>query len=103
VGKEEEAGLGSHRLRSLSIIGGFLDGERFDLADGLNCIIGARGTGKITVLEFVRYAMDALAKDRALLLTFYDIQAEHWEHIRTTNTLGSTFATVRQRTRRTTA
>lgn len=54
----------SHRLRSLSIIGGFLDGERFDLADGLNCVIGARGTGKTTVLEFVRYAMDAMPNDR---------------------------------------
>lgn len=50
----------SHRIRSISIIGGFLDGARFDLADGLNCFIGARGTGKTTALEFVRYALDAL-------------------------------------------
>lgn len=35
----------SHRIRSISVIGGFLDGVRFDLADGLNCIIGARETG----------------------------------------------------------
>lgn len=32
-----------HRLQSVSIVGGFLDGQRFDLSDGLNCIIGARG------------------------------------------------------------
>jgi len=51
---------GFHRLQSVSIIGGFLDGQRFDLSDGLNCIIGARGTGKTTVIEFVRYAMDAM-------------------------------------------
>ncbi len=44
----------------MSVVGGFLDGQRYDLSDGLNCIIGARGTGKTTVLEFVRYAMDAL-------------------------------------------
>lgn len=49
-----------HRIKSLAIIGGFLDGLRIDFADGLNCIIGARGTGKSTILEFVRYAMDAL-------------------------------------------
>ncbi|MBN1361142.1 MAG: AAA family ATPase [Sedimentisphaerales bacterium] len=54
-----------HRLQSVSVIGGFLDGQRFDLSDGLNCVIGARGTGKTTVLEFVRYAMDALPADGA--------------------------------------
>jgi len=47
-----------HRLQSLSIIGGFLDGLAIDFADGLNCLIGHRGTGKTTVLEFVRYALD---------------------------------------------
>ncbi|MGE0443560.1 MAG: AAA family ATPase, partial [Gemmatimonadales bacterium] len=60
----EGTGMVSHRLRSLEIIGGFLDGQRFDLADGLNCIIGARGTGKTTVVEFVRYAMDAMPGDK---------------------------------------
>jgi len=47
-----------HRLKSLSVVGGFLDGLEIDLADGLNCLIGHRGTGKTTVLEFVRYALD---------------------------------------------
>jgi len=41
----------SHRPRSLENIGGFLRGETFDLDAGLDCIIGARGTGKNTVLE----------------------------------------------------
>jgi len=50
----------SHRIRSIAVMGGFLDGARFDLADGLNCFIGARGTGKTTALELVRYALDAL-------------------------------------------
>jgi len=49
-----------HRLKSITVVGGFLDGVRLDLADGLNCIIGARGTGKTTALELVRYAIDAL-------------------------------------------
>jgi hypothetical protein len=52
--------LGTQRLRCIHITGGFLDGAVFDLADGLNCLIGARGTGKTTVLELVRYALDAL-------------------------------------------
>lgn len=52
--------LGSQRLRSIHITGGFLDGAAFGLADGLNCLIGARGTGKTSVLELVRYALDAL-------------------------------------------
>lgn len=34
--------------------------------------------------------------------TFYDFPAEHWQHIRTTNAIESTFATVRHRTTRTT-
>jgi len=61
-GRRNEAAalVGTHRLRSVSVIGGFLDGVRFDLAEGLNCIIGARGTGKTTALELVRYAIDAM-------------------------------------------
>ena len=43
-------------------------------------------------------ATERLVKDRESLLTFYDFPAEHWKHIRTTNPIESTFATVRQRT-----
>ncbi len=43
-------------------------------------------------------AVERLLKDRERLLTFYDFPAEHWKHIRTTNPIESTFATVRQRT-----
>ena len=42
-----------------------------------------------------------LVKDREALLTFYDFPAEHWAHIRTTNPIESTFATIRHRTTRT--
>lgn len=45
-------------------------------------------------------AMDCLSKDRDTLLAFYDYPAEHWVHIRTTNPIESTFATVRLRTKR---
>jgi len=43
-------------------------------------------------------AADCLIKDRDALLTFYDFPAEHWKHLRTTNPIESTFATVRHRT-----
>jgi putative transposase len=46
-------------------------------------------------------AVDKLVKDRGALLTFYDYPAEHWKHIRTSNPIESTFATVRHRTKRT--
>ncbi|MCC6321134.1 MAG: IS256 family transposase [Phycisphaerales bacterium] len=39
-------------------------------------------------------AAECLAKDRDALLAFYDFPAEHWLHIRTTNPIESTFATV---------
>jgi len=46
-------------------------------------------------------AAECLTKDRDVLLTFYDFPAEHWRHLRTTNPIESTFATVRLRHRRT--
>lgn len=44
---------------------------------------------------------DCLEKDKEQMLTFYDFPAEHWRHIRSTNVIESTFATVRLRTYRT--
>ena len=46
-------------------------------------------------------AAECLAKDRSELLTFYDFPATHWQSIRTTNPIESTFATVRLRTAKT--
>ena len=46
-------------------------------------------------------AASCLAKDRDVLLSFYDFPAQHWQHIRTTNPIESVFATVRLRTKRT--
>ena len=43
-------------------------------------------------------AAQGLAKDRQALLAFYDFPAEHWKHLRTSNPIESTFATVRHRT-----
>lgn len=46
-------------------------------------------------------ATECLTKDRAKLLTFFDFPAEHWLHLRTSNPIESTFATVRLRTDKT--
>ena len=46
-------------------------------------------------------AVACLENDRDELLTFYDFPAEHWVHLRTTNPIESTFATVRLRTDKT--
>jgi DNA repair ATPase RecN len=42
---------------SLHVIGGFLSGLQMEFADGLNCLIGGRGTGKTTALEFLRFGL----------------------------------------------
>jgi len=46
-------------------------------------------------------AAECLAKDRDVLLAFYDFPAEHWIHIRSSNVIESSFATIRHRTKRT--
>jgi len=46
-------------------------------------------------------ACECLKKDKTVLFTFYDFPAAHWQHIRTSNPIESTFATVRHRTRQT--
>ncbi|MBW3543943.1 MAG: IS256 family transposase [Planctomycetes bacterium] len=46
-------------------------------------------------------ACECLKKDRDVLLTFYEFPAEHWMHLRTTNPIESTFASIRLRHRRT--
>ena len=46
-------------------------------------------------------AMECLKKDKDEMLAFYDFPAAHWQHIRTSNPIESTFATVRLRTAKT--
>src|SRR6185295_18805834 len=64
-----------------------------------------RATAEVAITRFAekygaKYdkAVACLTKDRDALLTFYDFPAEHWKHLRTTNPIESTFATVRHRT-----
>ena len=51
------------------------------------------------IVKFAK-ATECLVKDKETLLNFYDFPAEHWQHIRTTNPIESTFATVRHRTKK---
>jgi transposase-like protein len=46
-------------------------------------------------------AVECLVKERTALLVFFDLPAEHWDHLRTANPIESVFATVRHRTVRT--
>jgi len=46
-------------------------------------------------------AVECLLKDQEEMLAFYDFPAEHWQHVRTSNPIESTFATVRLRTNKT--
>jgi len=46
-------------------------------------------------------AVDKVLKDRQVLLSHFDFPVEHWIHLRTTNVIESTFATVRLRTNKT--
>ena len=46
-------------------------------------------------------AVETLCKDQEHMLTFFDFPAEHWRHLRTTNPIESTFATVKARTKKT--
>lgn len=46
-------------------------------------------------------ACKCLEKDKQRLFTFYDFPAQHWQHIRTTNPIESTFATIRHRSQQT--
>jgi ABC-type uncharacterized transport system ATPase subunit len=56
--------MAHHFIERVTVTGGFLDGASIELADGLNCFIGARGTGKTTALEFLRYGLDRMPETR---------------------------------------
>lgn len=53
--------LGYPQIRSLSVNQGFLGGETFELHPNLTCLIGGRGTGKSTVIEFMRYCFNDIS------------------------------------------
>ena len=52
------------RLISMSVAGGYLDGVHVNFSDHLNTVIGGRGTGKSTLLECIRFALDCTPKGK---------------------------------------
>ena len=50
------------QIESISIEGGYLDGLSAVMSGHLNAVIGGRGTGKSTLLECLRYALDVSHK-----------------------------------------
>src|SRR5215217_764688 len=57
--KQEASEVGVLDIERLQVEGGFLDGFDVSFRSGLNVLIGARGTGKTSVVELVRFALDA--------------------------------------------
>ena len=54
-----------HVVLSLNVTGGFLASVELEFADGLNCLIGGRGAGKTTALEFLRFGLGLMPDQRA--------------------------------------
>ena len=54
-----------HLVVSLNVTGGFLADAQLEFADGLNCLIGGRGAGKTTALEFLRFGLGLMPDQRA--------------------------------------
>lgn len=56
-----------HKIHGIEVTGGFLDNMRLEFGESLNCVIGGRGTGKTTVLELMRWALDQMPDQRGSL------------------------------------
>src|SRR5215469_1940229 len=54
-----------HVVVSLHVTGGFLASAQMEFADGLNCLIGGRGAGKTTALEFLRFGLGLMPDPKA--------------------------------------
>ncbi len=61
----------------MTVAGGYLDGVRVDFSDHLNTVIGGRGTGKSTLLECLRYALDFPPKGKQAQKLHQDIVKEN--------------------------
>ena len=81
-----------HRSAKAAIHEIYLAETRADANDGIDDFVRQFG-------DKYPKAAAKLTKNRDVLLTFYDYPAAHWVHLRTTNPIESTFATVRARTR----
>lgn len=64
-----------HVVLSLNVTGGFLAGAQLEFADGLNCLIGGRGAGKTTALEFLRFGLGLMPDPKANAQRYRTIDA----------------------------
>lgn len=53
-------------ISRICVKGGYLDGLELDFSDELNTIIGGRGTGKSTLITFIRYVLGNYSYDKEL-------------------------------------
>ncbi|BBG30502.1 TrlF family AAA-like ATPase [Zymobacter palmae] len=65
------------KVLRMTVTGGYLDGVRVDFSDHLNTVIGGRGTGKSTLLECLRYALNFLPKGQQALKLHQEIIKEN--------------------------
>src|ERR1051326_2597962 len=61
----DSKGPAHHTIEKLHVTAGFLRGVQLEFADGLNCLIGGRGTGKTTALELIRHALGLTPDQKA--------------------------------------
>ena len=93
---------GQRARQAAQAIAGRGQGEAARDLDGRDRSRCREGIRSVRATYQAKYAKaTCLSKDREVLLTFYDFPAEHWRHLRTTNPIESTFATVRLRTDKT--
>ncbi|MFI1996315.1 AAA family ATPase [Actinoplanes sp. NPDC020271] len=45
-------------IESVTVTGGFLDGQQFEFSGDLNCLLGGTGAGKSLLIELIRFALD---------------------------------------------
>jgi len=57
----------SSSIESITITGGYLDGLQIQFSDYLNAVIGGRGTGKSTLIECLRYALEIVPISKAAM------------------------------------
>ena len=64
-----------HRVLALKVTGGFLSGVQLEFVDGLNCLIGGRGAGKTTALEFLRFGLGLMPDPKVNMARFRAVDA----------------------------
>src|ERR1700730_7243889 len=106
-GRIKAAGVSASRRCKHSLTPSPLRGKKRSLPDHHQQRTGHLQKGTVCKIKYkllhfietwgVKYdkAVECLIKDRDALLAFYDFPAEHWKHLRTTNPIESSFATVR--------